>query len=87
MFDTTIGVISYKHYPYRTARVLNIFLEIDYKNNDDLSKFHQDLATMSNTYYGNHQCFALTHQSGTKLYLMFSDLKCYVGTHILVQSW
>lgn len=82
-------ITEVKQYPYRHARVINPFIQID-RHSDDARAFEEKLAELSESNMDNHTTYELVHAKmfgGDKLYVFCSDSSISIGTQIVVGRW
>lgn len=72
-----------KQYTYRSARVMDVFLNVPRYILSDLECM---LAKTANARVDNHVVYAIVQSSKTT-YIMFSDLNAYFGLKIQLGSW
>lgn len=74
-----------KHFPYRTAEVVNRIMRIRYDSADEMDYIHRNFAAEAsgrpNGRPDNHECYQVEY-NGATLYFEFSDWNCYIGTKI-----
>ena len=82
--------VKVTYYPYRTADVTNIFIEVD-RTTEEARQFENALAAeVDMECPDNHSCFKLENfwdESAPPLYIKCSDFKVSIGTGIIERVW
>jgi len=71
-------------YPYRTARVDDVFLQV---SRDAMRDFEQQLAEKAGASPSNHTVYEIVQENRAPVYVMFSDYSVRFGTSVLKGRW
>lgn len=82
--ELSMGV-TVKCYPYRTARVTHIFIQVD---REEAKMFEQDLVEESKrSSADNHIVYELTNKDGSTIYVWCTDSNMLIGSKLEEGNW
>ena len=83
MHDKIRGKV--KQYPYRTARVRDIYLKVP---RDTVKPLEEQLAEAASTSIDNHTVYEIVQPgSDSTVYIMFSDFEAVFGHFLCEERW